>query len=124
MHLRARAALAVAAITGEREKVNFAEKLARRIEKEKMAWARPFTSLLRAAIAHQRNAASNALLADAIQGFDNGDMRLYAAAARRRLGETSTGAEGERLIAEADAWMTAQRIKNPTALTRMLAPGF
>jgi hypothetical protein len=40
------------------------------------------------------------------------------------LGETSGGDEGQRLVAEADAWLAAQRIKNPTALTTMLAPGF
>jgi serine/threonine protein kinase/tetratricopeptide (TPR) repeat protein len=143
MHLRARTAIAVAAITGDREKLNVAEQLARKIEKEKMSWGRPFASLLRAAIAQQRarvgrSASSGArfndevagsstcktLLAEAVQGFDESDMRLYAAAARRRLGELSGDDEGERLVADADAWMRSQWIKNPAALTMMLAPGF
>jgi len=31
---------------------------------------------------------------------------------------------GRQLVAEADVWMREQRIKNPEAMTRMLAPGF
>ncbi len=136
MHLRARAALAVSAISGgagdvERE---LAEKLARRIENEKMQWARPLASLIRAGVAQQRAKSAkdgqrlpptcNALLADAIQGFEDADMRLYAAAARRRRGELTGGDAGQQQVAEADAWMLSQRIKNPKAMTGMLAPGF
>ena len=51
-------------------------------------------------------------------------MWLYAAAARRRLGQTTLGDHGASLIAEADAWMQKQTIKNPDRLTRMLVPGF
>jgi hypothetical protein len=32
-------------------------------------------------------------------------------------------AHGEELIRQADQWMAAQGIKNPAAMTRMLAPG-
>jgi len=51
-------------------------------------------------------------------------MNLYAAAARRRLGEIVGGERGQELITDADAWMERQKIKNPEKLTRMLAPGF
>jgi hypothetical protein len=59
-----------------------------------------------------------------VVGFERADMRLYAAAARRRMGERLGDERGHDLMAEADAWMAEQRIKNPEAMTRMLAPGF
>jgi hypothetical protein len=59
-----------------------------------------------------------------VQIFESAEMRLYAAAARRRLGEKLGGERGQQLITDADAWMTEQKIKNPEALVRMLAPGF
>jgi len=126
MHLRARAALATSSIRGDKGKLRIVEKLARKIEKEKMPWGMGFASLVRAAVAHRRSEESRraTLLADAIQGFADADMHLYAAAARRRLGEITGGAKGRQLIAEADAWMVAQRIKNPAAMTQMLTPGF
>ena len=126
MHLRARTALANSVIRGDRDKLRIAEKLARKIEKENMAWGKPFASLVRAAVAHQRSEESRraTFLADAVQGFDAAGMHLYAAAARRRLGEITGGGKGQQLSTEADAWMVAQRIKNPAALTQMLAPGF
>jgi hypothetical protein len=52
------------------------------------------------------------------------DIDLYAAATRRRLGEIIGGERGRQLISEADTWMHKQEIKNPAAMTRMLAPGF
>ena len=86
----------------------------------------PFATLVRAAVAHQRGQATQAtaLLSEAEQMFERAEMHLYAAATRRRLGEKLGGEQGQRLIAEADAWMTEQKIKNTEAMTRMLAPGF
>jgi hypothetical protein len=51
-------------------------------------------------------------------------MRLYAAAARRRLGRLIGGDAGKALLVEADTWMASQGIKNPARMTAMLAPGF
>ena len=100
--------------------------MARRIAREKIAWALPFASLVRAGIAHQQGESSKAvnLLSEAVENFDLADIDLYAAATRRRLGEIVGGERGRQLIAEADNWMRKQEIKNPTAMTRMLAPGF
>jgi hypothetical protein len=51
-------------------------------------------------------------------------MNLFAAAARRRLGQLLGGNCGQALIAQADAWMAGQGIVNPARMTAMLAPGF
>ncbi|HKZ79592.1 MAG TPA: protein kinase [Pyrinomonadaceae bacterium] len=124
MHLQARAALATARCNEDRLKV--ALKMAGRISSEHMPWADPLAALIRAAVAHlqQANGKVRALLSDAAEGFDLADMRLYAAAARRRLGEVLGGERGQKMITEVDDWMLAQRIQNPTAMTSMLAPGF
>lgn len=126
MHLQARAALASAAGKEKRHHLRVAENMAHRIAKEKIAWALPFASLVRAGIAHQEGESSKAvnLLSEAVENFDLADIDLYAAAARRRLGETVGSERGRQLVAEADNWMRKQEVKNPVAMTRMLAPGF
>jgi hypothetical protein len=50
-------------------------------------------------------------------------MRFYAAVARRRIGAVQGDAAGRALQRQAE-WMAGQHIKNPAAMTRMLAPGF
>jgi hypothetical protein len=50
-------------------------------------------------------------------------MKLYAAVAKRRLGEITGGVKGQLLIDEADLWMREQKIKAPTRIAQMLAPG-
>jgi serine/threonine protein kinase/tetratricopeptide (TPR) repeat protein len=126
MHLRARAAIASALAENEPGRLAVAEKMAHKIAKEKMDWAMPWVTLLKAAITHQRGDANETrnLLKEAIDGFERQDMGLYAAAARRRLGELTQGERGRELVAEADAWMSNQKIQNPTLMVNMLAPGF
>ena len=126
MHLRARAAIASAVAENEPGRLAVAERMAQKIAKEKMDWAIPWVSLLKATIAHQRGDASQTLnqLNEAIVGFERQDMGLYAAAARRRLGELTTGERGQQLVAEANAWMSNQKIVKPSLMVNMLAPGF
>ncbi len=126
MHLRARAAIASALAEKEPGRLGVAEKMAQKIAKEKMDWAMPWVTLLKATITHQRGEANetNHQLKEAIDGFERQDMGLYAAAARRRLGELTEGERGRQLVAEADAWMSNQKIQNPTLMVNMLAPGF
>jgi eukaryotic-like serine/threonine-protein kinase len=127
MHLKARAALAAApGSTDKKRLLRVSENMARLIAKEKIAWALPFASLVRAGIAHQKDEASKAviLLSEALEEFDLADIALYAEATRRRLGELVGSERGRQLIDEADTWMRKQEIKDPAAITRMLAPGF
>lgn len=127
MHLQARAALATAATSHDKKhRLKVAENMARRIAREKIPWALPFASLVRAGVAHQEGESSKAvnLLSEALEHFDLADIDLYAAAARRRLGQIIGSERGGQLISEADAWMRKQEVKNPAAMTNMLAPGF
>jgi serine/threonine protein kinase/tetratricopeptide (TPR) repeat protein len=126
MQLRGRATLAISAARRDEGKLRLVEKMARRMEKVNMSWSKPYATLLRAAVAQQRTDDEKAtrLLSEAVQLFERAEMRLYAAAARRRLGEKLGGERGQQLIMEADAWMTGQKIKKPEALVRLLAPGF
>jgi hypothetical protein len=64
------------------------------------------------------------LMCVAAEQLDAIEMRLYAAAARRRLGQLLGGDQGRGLIVQADVWMTGQGIKNPARMTAMLVPGF
>lgn len=91
-----------------------------------MAWSSPLATLIHAALAKQRGDISNsvALIEKALTGLEAAGMALYAAAARRRLGELLGGDRGHELITQADEWMSRQQIKNPPAITRLLAPGF
>lgn len=127
MHLKARAALASAERSNEKERrLKTAEKLAHRIAAERVPWATPFVHLVLAGVAYQRGNLSKAtgLLSQAVESFDLADIDLYEAVARRRLGALLNDERGERHIAEADAWMAKRQIKNVAALTRMMAPGF
>jgi serine/threonine protein kinase/tetratricopeptide (TPR) repeat protein len=125
-YLRARALLATALSNRDRDKLSLAENLAHKIENENMAWAKPFAGVVQSAVAYQRSQHTEAttLLAAAVEGFERMDMRLYAAGSRRRLGELLADDRGRQLLADADAWMTTQRIKNPERMARMLVPGF
>ena len=126
MHLQARAALATSEGKERARRLKTAEKMAKRIEREKAAWATPFATLVRAGIANRKGDKELAvkLLSVAATAFKQQDMELYATASRRRLGEMVGGDHGYQLLSETSAWMASQRIKNPDAMTRMLAPGF
>jgi hypothetical protein len=68
--------------------------------------------------------ATRALQRNAANQFERADMRLYSAVARRRIGALQDDAPGRSLQRQAEEWMAGQHIKNPAAMTRMLAPGF
>jgi hypothetical protein len=92
---------------------------------EKMPWSDGFALLLNAAVAFQEGdrAAAAHRLAAAVDAFDRAGMKMYAAGARRRLGQLQ-GVNGRRLVQEAEEWMATQAIRSPPSMTRMIAPGF
>jgi eukaryotic-like serine/threonine-protein kinase len=124
--LRGRVALAMAA-RGTDVKLHLAaaSEDAKRLEGERMAWAEPHGSLLRAAIAAAKGDDRGAVRCAraALRGYERADMGLYAAAARRRLGELIGGDEGRGLEKASITWMTEQGIRRPERMTAMLAPG-
>jgi hypothetical protein len=71
-----------------------------------------------------RDASARAHVEKAVRQFDEAQMRLYAAVARRRLGQLRGGDGGRALLAEADAWMNAQGVRDASKLSRVIAPGF
>jgi hypothetical protein len=106
--------------------LRIAEGLAHSIEKEQMGWSNPLALIIRAGLARRRgnDESAVALISQAIEGLEASDMALYAAAARRKLGEIMGGDQGLQLISRADDWMSKQQIRNPTAVANLMAPGF
>jgi hypothetical protein len=96
------------------------------LEHERAVWAKALARPIRAGIAYGRGDLEGArrLLVEAVALLEGVDMMLYAQAARRRLGKLIGGDEGAALVAEADAWMAGQGVRNPARMTAALAPGF
>jgi hypothetical protein len=126
--LRARAALA-AAVTLRRSQpaeggslLAIARRTARRLDRERMPCPTAYAQLIRGALAALSGDRSQAitLLAEAVECFEAVDMRLCAAAARRRLGEFLGGTRGQEEIGRADQWMYEQKIKNPANMASMI----
>jgi tRNA A-37 threonylcarbamoyl transferase component Bud32 len=117
-HMRGRCALAIG---GPAE----AQREARALWREKAAWASALAQLLEAGVAAQRGDAKGAqgALGDAVKRCEATGMRLFAAAARRRLGELVGGDEGRLLIEQADEWMRGQQVVSPERTTALLVPG-
>jgi eukaryotic-like serine/threonine-protein kinase len=126
MQLRARLALASAAGKDRERRLRLAEKLAGKIEREDMAYSNPLATLVRAGVARQRGDEQQAIVLTekALKEFEATNMRLYAVAARRRLGELLGGDRGRELVLHTDQWMVKQEIKNPEKIMNLLAPGF
>ncbi|RMH16496.1 MAG: serine/threonine-protein kinase PknK [Acidobacteria bacterium] len=129
-HLRCRAALAAAAAHGPssaegRKLLKLVDDEVARIEADKLHWAEPLARLVRAGMATLAGDRDRAieLLVAAAAGFEAAEMGLYAQVSRRRRGQLLGGAEGPRLVAEADAWITEHGVRRPDRLADVLAPG-
>ena len=129
MHfLRARAALAAAVAVRRsrpaeaRSLLAVAHRDARRLDRERMPCPTAYARLIRGALAAVGGDPSRAVprLTEAVACFEAVDMRLCAAAARRRLGEFLGGTRGREEIDRADRWMSDQKIKNPASLVSMI----
>jgi hypothetical protein len=125
-HVCARAALAAASTADASACLGRAESHVRRLQREKTARSEALARLVGAGIAFARRDRHLAerLMRVGAEQLDAIEMRLYAAAARRRLGQLLGEDQGRGMIVQADVWMTGQGIKNPARMTAMLVPGF
>jgi hypothetical protein len=128
-HLRARCSLAAASRLppGERRALLAdARRHIRRLSGQRASWAKALALPLEAALAFQHNKHEQAveLLREAEVALEHKHMRLFAAAARRRRGELIGGEEGAARRTEADQLLAKQRVKDPSRMLEMLAPGF
>jgi hypothetical protein len=127
MDLRARAAIAAARSSPDREPLlRLARDTARALEAEGMAWVDPIAARARAGIAAVERDFGGAVVAldKAIRGFTAVEMKLCAATAQRRYGEIIGGDQGDRIAREADRWMRAQGVIDPARMVGALVPGF
>jgi hypothetical protein len=126
LFLRARTALALARASAidRRKALALATADARRLEAAKMPWTTGLATLVRAGAAAVEGQVELARrrYGDAAQQLDAAEMRLHAACARRRRGQLLADDEGAALVKQAEAWMRAQRIVNPSRISAVLAP--
>lgn len=122
---RARIALALAK-PGRAADYEDAKDVRRRLTRERAEWASALATLVGATIADGTGDRVNAteLLARAVSELDACDMKLYAAAARHRLGHVVGGQAGQDLIAVARQTMAEQGIAEVERIVYMLTPGF
>jgi hypothetical protein len=127
LYIRGRSALAAAVKGPDRAALlRSVTRDAQLIEKEAMAWATPWDSLLRAGVAKlsgQEDAAAEQLASAAV-AFDALDMALHASASRLRRGQLLGGDEGRRLVSEAESWMAAKSIRNADRTAAIMIAGF
>ncbi len=126
MHLRARAALAAAAVADDPAPlIRDATRIMRRIRRAKVPWAAPLAELLAAGLAMRESRTGQAIerLRAAEHALEAAGMDLYLALTRRRLGQL-TGAAGAEQIEAADQWLAEQGVANPARFAALFVPGF
>lgn len=123
-YYRARIALTLAA-RGDAQALKRVRDSVRRLDKEHAGYATALASLARAAIAYSEKHADDTRvwLTQAMTGFTECDMRLYAAAAALRLGMVVGGDEGRALIESGRRAMSEEGIVRPERIANLLAPG-
>jgi tRNA A-37 threonylcarbamoyl transferase component Bud32 len=126
LHLRGRAALAVAACDPKNKDamLAIAERDARAIAREKTPWAVAWGTTIDAGIALARGERERGvlLLKRTATEADRAKLALVAGAARFTLGKCIGGDEGARLVAEAKAPLTAQDVKAPERMLALVGP--
>jgi hypothetical protein len=125
MRGRAAVACADAQPAARAARLSEARRLARQLERERMAWAAPFAATISAGAASmegdRRGAAAS--LRAAIGLADAADMQGYAVAARHQLGLLLGGEQGREQVRQAEEAMKAQGVRVPSRFAAMLVPG-
>ena len=124
--LHARLLLAAAEAGAGKGEVDEAARIARQLAREDVPYARTYSLLVRAGVAHQRgdDAGCVRLLEGAVQHADDSDYPHCASAARFRLGSILGGSRGSALVTRAREWATDQSIRDPERMMGIWAPGF
>ena len=124
---RAQSALSLAVTAPNRQTLlKTAEQGADVLQADDKPFARPLATLTRAGLARIKDDVPQAvkLLQQAAGEFQHLDMQMFAAFAKRRLGELTPGEQGRALIGEADEAMRSEGVVNPARLTDAFAGGF
>jgi hypothetical protein len=102
------------------------EELSRSLRREQAEWATALSFLLEATLFWSQNQRPRTveLLATAARKCRETDMRLYEAAALRRLGRIRGGTTGNDELAAGDRLMLERGVKDLERMTATLAPGF
>lgn len=127
LHLAGRVALAgadVAKGTERERRIERAERLAKRIEREEMPWGMPLGVLLLAGAAERRGQTEEAitLYSEASAKLQAVEMNAFAKAARAREGRLLGGALGERRTQDAMAWFTSVGVRAPASFASIFVP--
>ena len=103
-----------------------ADKYARGLSREKLAFGRAMGHLLRGSVRAASGDRDAALgeLAVAIPMLDTADLRYLAACARHRRGELLGGSQGRELVEQSRAFFVTQDVKNIERCLAMSAPGY
>ncbi|GAC1520410.1 MAG: hypothetical protein NVS3B10_21780 [Polyangiales bacterium] len=98
----------------------------RRLQREDGDWMSGLGALIHAGVSHRRGEPAIAVstLERAIEQLRAADMKLYAAAARSRLGALLGGDGGRAMREEARSAFVAEGVVDPERFIAMMAPGF
>ena len=103
-----------------------ARSTAARLAKQRISFATPLAQLTLAAadIAVGNLESGRQRLTSSIELFMKQGMRLYAAAARARLGQLLGGYEGAALVQQGRSAFTAEGVVKVSSMLELLAPAF
>jgi len=127
LHLRARCALAaVGSSLASRPLLASAARDARRLRRERPAYARALAGTIEAALAFERGdtASASDLLRESASRLDALGWGCFGVAARRRLGELEGGDAGNKTVNDVDDYLRAQGVRRPDRMTALQLPGF
>lgn len=109
-----------------REALAEARRMLRKLERERIGFARVWVLLLEAGIANVRGEESNALdlLGEAAQLAETQGMMLCQAVANRRRGEILGGEDGAHAVERVDKAIRELGAADPERISNIIAPGF
>jgi hypothetical protein len=127
VHLRARTAIAAAAVSpqGRRSYLREALRCARKLDRERIPWGKALSLFIRAGAASIEDQPAQTLdLLDKAEQFARAaSMGFYVAAAQYCRGKLIGGSKGRELVAEAEDWATSRGVVYPSRIFNTFVPG-